>query len=1365
MRKFNELRSKISSRSRSRHSNQTSQGISSDPRHTNPIEQQQAPPLDSPTPDDNKNNRRLISIHEDLWNRAYKELKEDPVKEKYMKTYEQLVSDIFLRQPTNGSVCAEPVHEGKSDADNAPWTEDQLQRIIQRGLDKVNASQKRIDSASEVFDMVQNLKPIFNAVLSNTPHTALPWAIVSSTLSIIANPVRSTKALYDGVSHVVGRMQWYSKITDRLLQTGSENGHHRLEEVRKQLETGMLDMYKCMLFYEIKCVCFYHKNQFSVFVRGLFNVDDWDGSLTKINQQENALRSDLQQYKLEQILDGVAAKNKTRDGVDDEYRECLKSLGVVNPLLRTKHIIARKNEVLKDCYKWVFQTKSYQDFMNWEGEDTPNLLWIQGQAGTGKTMLLAGIMEELNTFPANSVSPTTLHFFFQDKDGQIDQSLMAVKSLLWLLLSQYPYLVQYVHKQMQGSRDNLFDGDYAFTIASDLIRAMLQDDKIDPVILILDGLDECEYKARTMLISFLGSLLQLNSRDNVRVKVIISSRPLEEIKIAVKSIKSTILRATIEVDNISLDAPITAFIEWNIGWLEECTEDKTRLLALRKELRKRASNTFLWVSLVCQELSHYGLHMWEDILSEIPDGLVELYNSLLARLEGSKYKRHVQTCKRVLIISILANQPLSLSEIALLAQIEEGSIRSIVHDCRSFLTIQGDTVYLFHQSVQDYLQDNYSRLQIQPREHIHRSIFELSLKGMEDQLQRNMYKLPYAGSIFEMNSLPDPDPLRAIRYSCRFWVHHLKHSDSTYDACDMIYSFLQKHFIHWLEALSLMHMMPDSIEILDELKPLTTSHSILHEFLQDAKRFTMKNQHTASTAPLQLYSSGLLFSPQSSIIRREFEKEIPAWVIRFPSIESKWDAVLQSLDHPSDVRCACFSPDGRLLASSSWGSSIAEYSIINVCDANTGGLKQRLKFSNSMSSLAFSPDSQRLVATCWNNWIRVWDTVTWTESKISHQYERSIIGFTSKNDLLVSTAGFSTLSIWDISQSESYPKIKIETDAEIGAVTFSSDAELLAHTRRDKTIKIWKTSTGTLKQTLVDQVGSIEDVLAFSPNNDMLASGSHNSFRLWKTAAQDPIFTLPHSGSVKAVTFSRDGNLVASGCSDCIIRLWNTRTGHLEQVLQGHLSTPICLSFSVDGQVLASGSEDHTFKLWDLTQGKWDPAQNSQRVAPPYGDSPSDMIAVIDLSPDEQQVAAGSWGGVVALWDLKTGNLQYTLKQTTSCSHLAFTPDSQQVVWGGFDGENHVCNAKSGDYEGETVKRPALLRLQREPSTRSPEVLFEDGWVVAASNGQRILWLPPEYRPAYWVDWQCIENGNMLICGTDTGHVHFYEFHVEGDLT
>lgn len=81
------------------------------------------------------------------------------------------------------------------------------------------------------------------------------------------------------------------------------------------------------------------------------------------------------------------------------------------------------------------------------------------------------------------------------------------------------------------------------------------------------------------------------------------------------------------------------------------------------------------------------------------------------------------------------------------------------------------------------------------------------------------------------------------------------------------------------------------------------------------------------------------------------------------------------------------------------------------------------------------------------------------------------------------------------------------------------------------------------------------------------------------------------------------------------------------------------------------------------------------------------------------------------------------------------------------------------------MKHPALLCLQREPSTRKPEALSEDGWVVAISSGQRILWLPPEHRPAHCIILQCIKNGNMTIRGTDKGYAHFYGFQLDADLT
>ena len=70
---------------------------------------------------------------------------------------------------------------------------------------------------------------------------------------------------------------------------------------------------------------------------------------------------------------------------------------------------------------------------------------------------------------------------------------------------------------------------------------------------------------------------------------------------------------------------------------------------------------------------------------------------------------------------------------------------------------------------------------------------------------------------------------------------------------------------------------------------------------------------------------------------------------------------------------------------------------------------------------------------------------------------------------------------------------------------------------------------------------------------------------------------------VKSVSFSPDGQTLASGHSDGIIRLWDANTlAHLK-TLEGHTHNVDSLSFSPDGQTLASGSWDRSLRLWDAS--------------------------------------------------------------------------------------------------------------------------------------------------------------------------------------
>ncbi|GIK06160.1 hypothetical protein Aspvir_001804 [Aspergillus viridinutans] len=68
--------------------------------------------------------------------------------------------------------------------------------------------------------------------------------------------------------------------------------------------------------------------------------------------------------------------------------------------------------LLEGSYKWILD---HSDFQRWRNDDQSRLLWIKGDPGKGKTMLLIGIVDELDRELKQaepSASPTVLSYFF-----------------------------------------------------------------------------------------------------------------------------------------------------------------------------------------------------------------------------------------------------------------------------------------------------------------------------------------------------------------------------------------------------------------------------------------------------------------------------------------------------------------------------------------------------------------------------------------------------------------------------------------------------------------------------------------------------------------------------------------------------------------------------------------------------------------------------------------------------------------------------------------------------------------------------------------------------------------------------------------
>jgi WD40 repeat protein len=77
-----------------------------------------------------------------------------------------------------------------------------------------------------------------------------------------------------------------------------------------------------------------------------------------------------------------------------------------------------------------------------------------------------------------------------------------------------------------------------------------------------------------------------------------------------------------------------------------------------------------------------------------------------------------------------------------------------------------------------------------------------------------------------------------------------------------------------------------------------------------------------------------------------------------------------------------------------------------------------------------------------------------------------------------------------------------------------------------------------------------------------------------------------HTGSVRSVACSPDGQHIISGSNDRTIRIWDARTGAaIGQPLEGHTSWVSSVACSPDGQHIISGSADMTIRIWDARPG------------------------------------------------------------------------------------------------------------------------------------------------------------------------------------
>ncbi|KAK4070754.1 hypothetical protein Trihar35433_5221 [Trichoderma harzianum] len=1216
-----------------------------------------------------------IAPSESIWNSAYDALKAD--EPKLVQAYEKILS-LKLNQSAasiDPTISQEPSSVKNTIENNVLARREQMHQLIDNGLNKTFREASIKNSIGPVMQVVNTTKKLVSDAIKDMPQAALPWVIVYISLSILANPISQTEANQTGIDYIGITIKWYWEQASLLFNNSSSD--HSFRGVQNELQKAFVSFYKKLLQFQMKSICNYYRNRGFVFLRDLIELDNWDSSLKSIQTDDTSLRNKIGAFlNLESgsHLRAIAHHTKAQETYQrtQEDQQCLRDLRITDPRADRTRIENTKGGLLQESYRWILENPQFQ---TWRNSNDDRLLWLRGDPGKGKTMLLCGLAQEL----MQQASPSLVTFFFcQATIPSVNNHIAVLRGLIWLLADQQPSLISHIRKSYDTAGKSLFDEGNSWYTLSEIFSNMLRDEELPPVYIIIDALDEC-ITGRMELLHLIR-----NVATSSNAKWAVSSRNWPEIEERL----SEGMNLSLEVNATLVANAVDAYISYKASQISLLKHDDNLKEEVCRQMREKANGTFLWVAIVFERLNSQSSSYYDDtsdaiaILNEMPEDLTKLYSVMLARISQLKGKGP-ELCRTILAIATSAYRPLHLTELSTLAGFQSNlkklpQLNMLIKDCGSFLTVRENHIYFVHQSAKEYLASDLSSQSVNFRDGIREIKYNMilnSLNAMSHSLRENIYGLEHPGILLEDVSPPDPNPLEHCLYSCTSWMGHLC---EIYDVTDgqslliveeEILLFLKGHTLHWLEVLALTRNLSTNITYVQRLNELLKKRSVAEELQKltyDASRFMQYNTQIMETAPMQIYSSPLLFSPAQSLVVTRFHPKL-SWVKHVRNLvkESYWSPRLQLIAN-IDPEVMCSSGTNLLVLRASSKN-------VQIWDMATGRQAHGLNHAEDVQHAIFSSDSNR-VLTIAGDRSYSWDAnsgVLIQNVRIRGFNDEWAYSVSNNGKFMASCKGFAqdedcTVHIYHMSDGTKLQLPFTVVGHSMPVLKWSNDSSVLAVTTGYTTC-IWEVPSGKEKLGLANHDDTIRGMPSLSGDSKLIAFPVGEGFEVWDLHTEERILNVSTESSweVEIVEFSKDSRLIAEtrygkdskGYSHHNILTWEIATGMKQHELRVGHKAITGISWSDDGQTLAVAFPDD-IELYDLTKHTyWDFNDDDQPSSSQTGRA-RDLIA---FSPDFKLLATAH--KYVAVWDMTTGDIMHAFDEIDAdqIASLQFSQDCKSI--------------------------------------------------------------------------------------------------------
>jgi roadblock/LC7 domain-containing protein len=190
--------------------------------------------------------------------------------------------------------------------------------------------------------------------------------------------------------------------------------------------------------------------------------------------------------------------------------------------------------------------------------------------------------------------------------------------------------------------------------------------------------------------------------------------------------------------------------------------------------------------------------------------------------------------------------------------------------------------------------------------------------------------------------------------------------------------------------------------------------------------------------------------------------------------------------------------------------------------------------------------------------------------------------------------------------------------------------------------------------------GEVNDV-TFSPDGQLLATASNDgTARVWEVASGQEHTRVTHDNAVWRVVFSPDGRLLATAGNDGTARVWEVASGQ-EHTRVTHDNAMREVAFSPDGRLLATAGDDHAARVWEVASG-----QEHTRV------THDDWVRGVVFSPDGRLLATAGDDGTARVWEVGSGQERGRVTHDSLVWWVVFSPDGRLLATASDDGTARV---------------------------------------------------------------------------------------------